>query len=68
MDQMQFDAAIKTVISALQTAGYDPYMQLLGYVKTGESAYITRQGGARELVEHLGVNRIKDFLKEHNRV
>lgn len=68
MDQMQFDAAIKTVISALQTAGYDPYMHLLGYVKTGESAYITRQGGARELVEHFGVNRIKDFLKEHNRI
>lgn len=68
MDQMQFDAAIKTVISALQTAGYDPYMQLLGYVKTGELAYITRQGGARELVEHFGVNRIKDFLKEHNRI
>ena len=68
MDQMQLDTAIKTVISALQTAGYDPYMQLLGYVKTGEPAYITRQGGARELVEHLGVNRIKDFLKEHNRV
>ena len=68
MDQMQFDTAIKTVMSALQTAGYDPYMQLLGYVKTGESAYITRQSGARELVEHLGVNRIKDFLKEHNRI
>lgn len=68
VDQMQLDTAIKTVISALQTAGYDPYMQLLGYVKTGELAYITRQGEARELVEHFGVNRIKDFLKEHNRI
>lgn len=50
MDQMQFEAAMKTVISALQAAGYDPYSQLLGYVGTGESAYITRQGGAREFI------------------
>lgn len=35
MDQMQFEAAMKTVISALQAAGYDPYSQLLGYVGTG---------------------------------
>lgn len=68
MDQMQFEAAMKTVISALQAAGYDPYSQLLGYVGARESAYITRQGGARELVERLDMDWIKGFLRENSKI
>ena len=66
MNQMQFDAAIKEIVSAMKTAGYDPYMQLKGYVETGEITYITRQGGARDKVSQLDVEMIKDFLKAHN--
>lgn len=50
MNQMQFDAAIEKIVSAMKTAGYDPYMQLKGYVVSGEITYITRQGGARDMV------------------
>lgn len=64
--QTQFDAAIDKIVSAMKTAGYDPYMQLKGYVETGEITYITRQGGARDLVAQLDVKQIKDFLKTHN--
>jgi len=67
LNQMQFDAAIEKIVSAMKTAGYDPYMQLKGYVETGESTYITRQGGARDMVTRLDVKQIKDFLKTHNR-
>ena len=66
MNQMQFDAAIKEIVSAMKTAGYDPYMQLKGYVVSGENTYITRQGGARDKVSQLDVEMIKDFLKAHN--
>jgi len=64
--QTQFDAAIDKIVSAMKTAGYDPYMQLKGYVETGEITYITRQGGARDMVAQLDVKQIKDFLKTHN--
>ena len=63
---MQFDAAIKEIVSAMKTAGYDPYMQLKGYVVSGEITYITRQGGARDKVSQLDVEMIKDSLKAHN--
>ena len=66
MNQMQFDAAIKEIVSAKKTAGYDPYMQLKGYVVSREITYITRQGGARDKVSQLDVEMIKDFLKAHN--
>ncbi len=66
MNQMQFDAAIEKIVSAMKTAGYDPYMQLKGYVETGEIAYITRQDGARDMASRLDVEQIKDFLKAHN--
>ena len=66
LNQMQFDAAIEKIVSALKTAGYDPYMQLKGYVVSGEITYITRQGGARDLASQLDIERIKDFLKTHN--
>ena len=68
VDQMQFEAAMKTVITALQAAGYAPYSQLLVYVGTGDAAYITRQGGARELVERLDMDRIKGFLRENSKI
>ena len=66
LNQMQFDAAIEKIVSALKTAGYDPYMRLKGYVVSGEITYITRQGGARDLASQLDIERIKDFLKTHN--
>ena len=66
-NQTQFNAAIEKIVTALKTAGYDPYAQLTGYVETGQENYITRQGGAREMVLSLDVEQIKDFLKTYNK-
>lgn len=66
LEQMQFDAVMKSIISMLETAGYDPYMQLKGFVMTGKKEYITRQGGARDLVERLDPGKIKAFLETYN--
>ena len=51
------------VISALQSAGYEPYDQLYGYFMHGNDQYITRHGGAREIVTKMDVKDIKIFLK-----
>ena len=51
------------VIAALQSAGYEPYDQLYGYVMHGNDQYITRHGGAREIVTKMDVKDIKTFLK-----
>lgn len=67
MKQMQFKAAMNKIVTALTTAGYDPYMQLKGYVATGCVNYITRQNCAREIITRLNVEHIKDFLKTHNK-
>ena len=67
LNQTQFNAAIEKIVTALKTAGYDPYAQLTGYVETGQENYITRQGDAREMVLRLDVEKIKDFLKTYHK-
>lgn len=68
MSQMQFDAAIEKIVSALKTAGYDPWMQLRGYAETGEATFITRQNGARELIADLKIEDIQNYLKAYNKI
>ena len=55
-----FLSELSKVVSALQAAGYEPYDQLYGYIK-----YITRHGGAREIVTKMDVKDIKIFLKHY---
>ena len=52
------------VVNALRAAGYDPYAQLMGYVSTGNAAYITRQGGARTMVRGLDARVILEYLTQ----
>lgn len=53
------------IISALHGAGFDPYDQLTGFVRTGNPQYITRSGGARELVQKLDAQHIRTFLARY---
>lgn len=52
------------VIAYMMAAGYDPGAQLTGYLKTGNSAYITRQGEARNLIKEINPAVIKRYLTE----
>ena len=52
-------------VAALQSAGYEPYDQLYGYVMHGNDQYITRHGGARDIVKKMDVKDIKTFLKHY---
>lgn len=51
------------MISALKAAGFEPYDQLYGYVLKANDQYITRYGGAREIVSKMDVRDIRIFLK-----
>ena len=60
-----FLTEMSKVVSALQAAGYEPYDQLYGYAMHGNDQYITRFGGAREIVTKMDVKDIKIFLKHY---
>ena len=62
---LAFLGEMEKVVSALQAAGYEPYDQLYGYTRHGKYQYITRFGGAREIVTKMDVKDIKIFLKHY---
>ena len=62
---LEFIGEMAKVTSALKAAGYEPYDQLYGYVLKGNDQYITRHGGAREIVTKMDVKDIKVFMKHY---
>ena len=63
LDRKMIFQKIEKIISLLKEAGYEPYDQLLGYVKTGSEIYITRHGNARELIKDIDIHHIDNYLK-----
>ena len=58
----EFIDQINAVMEAIRKAGYSPYAQLVGYVTTGELAYITRTNDAREIASQLDRDKIRRYL------
>ena len=56
---------LNIVINSIEAAGYSPYAQLTGYMATGNTAYITRQFGARKLVQSISPAVIRGYLTSH---
>lgn len=50
------------VYRALQAKGYDPVVQLSGFVLTGDPTYITSHDGARSMICRLERDDILDEL------
>ena len=53
LDNQEFRVRMDRIVKALKDAGYDPYMQLYGYLETGDDTYITRKGNARDEIGEL---------------
>ena len=56
------------IAASIREAGFDPYEQITGYIRTGNDRYITRNGNARELIKQVDRNILKQFtayLKEN---
>ena len=60
-----FMAAISEVYLAIKEAGYEPYDQLTGFVRTGNDQYITRKRNARKIVTEMDPEMIAQYLKKH---
>lgn len=66
----QTHETLKHIAQALHDAGYEPYEQLIGYIKTGDLAYITRRGDARTLIQDIPMEQVSRFaasLQNHER-
>ena len=59
-----FEETMEQIVAAIRSAGYEPYDQLYGYVKTGDETYITRAGDARKLINELDSNQVRRFVDE----
>ena len=67
MNENQFKEKIEYIVEALKERGYDPYMQLLGFVTEREPNYITGHKGSRDLIQTLDFERIKRYVHEMKR-
>ena len=61
----EFLSAMSEVYMALQEAGFEPFDQLTGYVRTGNEQYITRRHNARKIVTEMDPEMIKQYLKRY---
>ena len=61
LDKQEFRARMDRIVEALKDAGDDPYMQLYGYLETGDDTYITRKGNARDEIGELDQEMVREF-------
>ena len=60
---------IDEVAALLKKAGYIPYDQIYGYAHSGCDFYITRNGGARDMIKSVSSEALQEYLqneKTHN--
>ncbi|ACV63081.1 protein of unknown function DUF965 [Desulfofarcimen acetoxidans DSM 771] len=53
-----------TVYAALKEKGYNPINQLVGYLLSGDPAYITSHGNARSIIRQLERDELLEELVE----
>lgn len=63
MTDKQFNTTMETIVVALKERGCDPYAQLLGYITTNETTYITKNKSARALIQSMDFDRVKHYVK-----
>lgn len=66
----QAQEVLVTVYKALKEKGYNPINQLVGYLISGDPAYITSHNNARSLIRRLERDElleelVKFYLKHH---
>lgn len=61
-NQTEVSIVLQEVCSALQEKGYDPLDQIVGYLLSGDPAYITSHNNARVLIKRLERDLILEEL------
>ena len=65
MNDEKFIVAMENIISALRERGYDPYLQIYGYLQENDPAYITNHNGARDLIQTLDQEDVREFINNY---
>lgn len=61
--EIEFESIMEHIVASIRSAGYEPYDQLYGYLKTGDETYITRTGDARRLVKKLDREQLQQYVQ-----
>jgi uncharacterized protein (UPF0297 family) len=56
---------LNTVYKSLNEKGYNPINQIVGYLLSGDPAYITSHGNARSLIRRLERDELLEELVKH---
>ena len=59
----EFNLIMERIVSAPKDRGYNPYMQLYGYVTENEPSYITKHNNARELITTLDKEKVQIYVQ-----
>lgn len=54
---------MEIVVRAIRRAGYDPYAQLTGFLRSSDVRYITRTDNARTLIQEVDRSFLKQYVK-----
>lgn len=65
MEQIEFERIMVHVVDSMKNAGYDPLVQLTGYLQTGNDTFITRTGDARNIVTSLNRDQIAEYVEKN---
>ena len=65
--QADYTAAevLRKVYEALKEKGYNPVIQIVGYIMSGDPTYITNHKGARALIMKVERDELLSELVEH---
>ena len=61
-DENKAQNVIRKVCEAMQDKGYNPINQLVGYLLSGDPAYITRHNDARNMIRKLERDELLEEL------
>ena len=59
------EEVLKSVYAALKEKGYNPVIQIVGYIMSGDPTYITNHNGARALIMKVERDELLSELVEH---
>lgn len=60
--ETNFENIMAHIVASIREAGYEPYDQLYGYLKTGDDTYITRTGDARTIIKKLDREQLEQYI------
>ena len=60
--ELVFEKTMEHIVASIHAAGFDPYAQIYGYLKTGDDTYITRTGDARHIIKTIDRDQLRKYV------